>query len=52
MRKSIQKPLTWTLLLHNAIPPPNLKHNTLTYNKNYEVIIKINDPISAYVLQP
>lgn len=48
---STQKPSSWASLLHNASPPPNLTHKAPAYNKNYEVIVKINDPDSARVLQ-
>lgn len=47
---STQKPLSWALLLHNAAPPPDLTHKAPAYNKNHEVIVKINDPNSAHVL--
>lgn len=49
--ESTQKPLSWALLLHNAALPPDLTHKAPAYNKNHEVIVKIHDPDSVYVLQ-
>ncbi|MCJ1345959.1 hypothetical protein MMC31_004169, partial [Peltigera leucophlebia] len=44
---STQKPLFWASLLHNAVSPPDLTHKAPAYNKNHEVIVKINDSDSA-----
>lgn len=50
-KKSTQKPFSWTLLFYNAAFLLNLTHKTLAYNKNHEIIVKINDPNSARILQ-
>lgn len=46
-KRSTQKPLSLALLFHNDILLPAFTHKTCIHNKNYEVIVKINDPNSA-----
>lgn len=46
-----QKSSFWASVLYYIISSSNTFHKVSTFNKNYETIVKINNPNLGYIIQ-